>query len=145
MLFLLAQLVSPPIQPGPARVPERAPNQQPRFTEQPDSETTPSIALPSDEPLRPAAEDSSPAGSDEPVPSRTVTIVGDLPYSKKTLNELLERCSKANDQTSRLRQCAEALTGLLQNDGYVNSRVYIEAEPAPGQLAVVMGLSLIHI
>ena len=139
MLFLLAQLVSPPIQPGPARVPERAPNQQPRFPEQPDSETTPSIALPSDEPLRPAAEDSSPAGSDEPVPSRTVTILGDLPYSKKTLNELLERCSKANDQTSRLRQCAEALTGLLQNDGYVNSRVYIEAEPAPGQLAVVMG------
>lgn len=140
MLFLLAQLASPPIQPGPARVPaERAPNQQPQFPSQPDSETTPSITLPSDEPLKPAAEDSSPAGRDTPGASRTVTIVGDLPYSKSDLSELLERCSKANDQASRLQQCAEALTGLLQNDGYVNSRVYVEAEPAPGQLNVVMG------
>ena len=140
MLLLLAQLASPPIQPGPARVPaERAPNQQPQFPSQTDSETTPSITLPSDEPLTPAAEDSSPAGHDTPGSSRTVNIVGDLPYSNSDLSELLERCSKANDQASRLQQCAEALTGLLQKDGYVNSRVYVEAEPAPGQLNVVMG------
>ena len=140
MLLLLAQLASPPIQPGPARVPaERAPNQQPQFPSQTDSETTPSITLPSDEPLTPAAEDSSPAGPATPGSSRTVTIVGNLPYSKSDLSELLERCSKANDQASRLQQCAEALTGLLQKDGYVNSRVYVEAEPAPGQLNVVMG------
>ena len=140
MLLLLAQLASPPIQPGPARVPaERAPNQQPQFPSQTDSETTPSITLPSDEPLTPAAEDSSPAGPTTPGSSRTVTIVGNLPYSKSDLSELLERCSKANDQASRLQQCAEALTGLLQKDGYVNSRVYVEAEPAPGQLNVVMG------
>ena len=87
----------------------------------------------------PTAEDSSPAGRDTPGASRTVTIVGDLPYSKSDLSELLERCSKAKDQASRLQQCAEALTGLLQKDGYVNSRVYVEAEPAPGQLNVVMG------
>ncbi|QNI74825.1 ShlB/FhaC/HecB family hemolysin secretion/activation protein [Synechococcus sp. NOUM97013] len=140
MLLLLAQLASPPIQPGPARLPaERAPNQQPRLPSQTDSETTPSITLPSDEPLTPAAEDSSPAGHDTPGSSRTVNIVGDLPYSNGDLSELLERCSKANDQASRLQQCAEALTGLLQKDGYVNSRVYVEAEPAPGQLNVVMG------
>ena len=94
MLFLLAQLASPPIQPGPARVPaERAPNQQPQFPSQTDSETTPSITLPSDEPLTPAAEDSSPAGRATPGSSRTVTIVGNLPYSKSDLSELLERCS----------------------------------------------------
>ena len=140
MLLLLAQLASPPIQPGPARLPaERAPNQQPRLPSQTDSETTPSITLPSDEPLTPAAEDSSPAGHDTPGSSRTVNIVGDLPYSNGDLSELLERCSKANNQASRLQQCAEALTGLLQKDGYVNSRVYVEAEPAPGQLNVVMG------
>ena len=139
MILLLAQLISPPIQPGPARVPEHTPKKQPRFPTKPSSETTPSISLPSDEPFVPTAEDSRPAGSDEPSPSSTVTVVGDLPYPKDALSELLERCSKANDQTSRLRQCAEALTGLLQKDGYVNSRVYIEAEPAPGQLVVVMG------
>ena len=139
MLLLLAQLVSPPIQPGPARVPERAPRQQQGFPAQPGSETAPSITLPSDEVLTPATEDSSPARSDDSEPSSTVSIVGDLPYPKNALAELLERCSKANDQTSRLRQCAEALTGLLQKDGYVNSRVYVEAEPAPGQLTVVMG------
>ena len=139
MLLLLAQLVSPPIQPGPARVPERAPRQQQGFPAQPGSETAPSITLPSDEVLTPATEDSSSALSDDSEPSSTVSIVGDLPYPKNALAELLERCSKANDQTSRLRQCAEALTGLLQKDGYVNSRVYVEAEPAPGQLTVVMG------
>ena len=139
MIFLLAQLVSPPIQPGPARVPERAPNQQPRFPSKGDAETTPALSLPSNEPLPPAAEDSHSTISNDAAISGTVKVVGDLPYSKQELSKLLKGCSNSNDQPSRLRQCAEAITGLLQRDGYVNSRVFIEPEPAPGQLTVVMG------
>ena len=139
MILLLAQLVSPTIQPGPARVPERVPNQQPPFPAQPDSKTTPSLTLPSNEILMPAAEESLPAGSDDSAPINAVNVEGTLPYSKDELYGILKRCNKVNDQTSRLQQCAEALTGRLQKDGYVTSRVFIEHHLGPGKLTVVMG------
>ncbi len=139
MLLLLAQLVSPPIQPGPARIPDVAPNQQPQSPTQPADETAPTLTLPNEQPLTAEPETStSPVGGSE-ADDGNVKIVGDLPYDQAKVSEILRRCSKAVDQQTRLQQCAEAFTGLLQKDGYVNSRVFIESEPAPGQLMVVMG------
>ena len=139
MILLLAQLTSPPVQPGPARVPERASNASPRSASHPDSEKELFLRLPSNESLTPAEENSSAAGSHYVPTTNAVNVVGELPYSKDRISKLLKDCSKANDQTSRLQRCAEAITGLLQKDGYVNSRVFIEHETDPAQLTVVMG------
>ena len=139
MLLLLAQLASPPIQPGPARVPDRAPNQGSPFAEQPKGETEPPLSLPADDLLRLSPDGSIPAATNNQAHSSTIKVVGDLPYPKNTIAALLKRCSTAKELKQRLQACAEALTGLLQKDGYVNSRVFIESKPAPGQLTVVMG------
>ena len=139
MLLLLAQLVSPPIQPGPARVPDRAPNQGSPFPEQPKGETEPPLSLPADDLLRLSPDGSIPAATNNQAHSGTINVVGDLPYPKNAIAALLKRCSTAKEKKQRLQACAEALTGLLQKDGYVNSRVFIESKPAPGQLTVVMG------
>ena len=131
MILLLAQLASPPIQPGPARVPERVLNPSPQPASQPDSEKEPFLRLPSNESLTPVEENSSAAGSHYLTSTNAVNVVGDLPYSKDKLSELLKTCRKVNDQISRLQRCAEAITGLLQKDGYVNSRVFIDREKYP--------------
>ena len=78
MLLLLAQLVSPPIQPGPARIPDVAPNQQPQSPTQPGDETAPTLTLPNEQPLTAEPETStSPVGGSE-ADDGNVKIVGDL-------------------------------------------------------------------
>ena len=139
MLLLLAQLVSPPIQPGPARIPERAPNQGSPLPTRQKPTTEPSLSLPPQEPSSLSPEGSIPHKTNSTELNSTVNVVGNIPYSENTIVALLKRCSKVKEQTKRLQECAEALTGLLQKDGYVNSRVFIESEPVPGQLTVVMG------
>jgi hemolysin activation/secretion protein len=138
MLFLLAQLVSPPLQPGPARLPEPAPLEQP----EPD---TPNIETRDENLSLPPIENSSDAPTkSEPSPASREEIHtfpkinGETPYSRTQLRKLLKTCSSVSSVKSRLKLCAEALSGKLQQDGYVNSRVFIN-EPAPGQLTVVMG------
>ena len=139
MLLLLAQLVAPPLQPGPARVPDPAPNERPRQS-RPDSSSD-------DEGLT-ISPDAMPQGQEEVVPPEASSgslnsplplINGETPYSSTELNQLLRECSQSASVNDQLKRCAESLTGRLQQDGYVNSRVYIEPEPAPGQLTVVMG------
>ena len=100
MILLLAQLASPPIQPGPARVPERASNASPRSASHPDSEKELFLRLPSNESLTPAEENSSAAGSHYVTSTNAVNVVGELPYSKDKLSELLKTCSKAQRSNS---------------------------------------------
>ena len=138
MLLLLAQLVSPPLQPGPARLPNPAPVEQPK----PDAP----IIEPGDDTQRLPQNDSSPEDRFKPQAEPNTTgeinpfplINGETPYSKVELRKLLRLCQTESTLNNRLKRCAEALTGKLQQDGYVNSRVFID-EPAPGQLTVVMG------
>jgi hemolysin activation/secretion protein len=52
---------------------------------------------------------------------------------------LLGPCSAIADPAERLRSCAAALTARLVADGFLNSRVYVVAAPAPGALEVVEG------
>ena len=138
MLLLLAQLVSPPLQPGPVRLPNPTPVEQPK-TEEP-------IIQPGDDTPRLPEDDSSSEDPFKPQQQRNnideiksfPKINGETPYSQAELQTLLRPCQTQSTLKQRLKCCAEALTGKLQQDGYVNSRVFIN-EPAPGQLTVVMG------
>ena len=138
-MLLLAQLAAPAIQPGPARIPERAPNQGSLIPAHPERETEPSLSLPAEDPLKLSPDGSIPPAKNSQAHSNTVKVVGDLPYSQKMIAALLKRCGTTKEQSQKLQACAEALTGLLQRDGFVNSRVFIESEPEPGLLTVVMG------
>ena len=139
MLLLLAQLVSPPLQPGPARLPEQAPVQQlkPESPQtQPDVDDR-QLAPNNDSFTEPGASPSKPASEDNGDVS--FEIKGTTPYSSSELQKLLRRCQADSRAQTRLKRCAETLSGQLQQDGYVNSRVFIEEEPAPAHLTVVMG------
>ena len=139
MLLLLAQLISPPLQTGPARLPEQAPAQQlvPNPSsikpELDDRQLVPNgdgLKEPGQLPLQPTSRDDV---------SSSVEIKGTTPYSQAELRQLLSLCQAESSAETRLKRCAETLSGQLQQDGYVNSRVFIEDEPAPGHLSVVMG------
>ena len=138
MLLLLAQLVSPPLQPGPARLPNPVPVEQPKSDEP--------IIQPGDDTPRRLPDDSSSEDSFKPRPEPIkidesepfFKINGETPYSEAELKSLLKPCQAESTFNERLKCSAEALTGKLQQDGYVNSRVFIN-EPTQGQLTVVMG------
>ena len=139
MLLLLAQLVSPPLQPGPARLPEQAPVQQ---LEPESPQTKPEVddrqlAPNNDSFTEPGASPSKPTSEENDDVS--VEIRGTTPYSPSELQKLLRRCQADSSAETRLKRCAEILSGQLQQDGYVNSRVFIDEEPAPAHLTVVMG------
>jgi hemolysin activation/secretion protein len=139
--MLLAQLVAPPLQQGPVRLPEQRPAlERPAPQEQ---ESSPPIEVepepPAAQPLRPAppADQEALPG---PVPlSALPAIEGLTVYSPEQLRTILAACSRLADPTQRLQACAEALTARFVADGYVNSRVFVEASPAPGRLEVVEG------
>ena len=139
MLLLLAQLVSPPLQPGPARLPEQAPVEQ---LEPESPQTKPEV---DDQQLAPNNDSFTEPGASPSKPSSeengdvSVEIKGTTPYSPSELLKLLRRCQAGGSAETTLKRCAETLSGQLQQDGYVNSRVFIDEEPAPAHLTVVMG------
>ena len=138
MLLLLAQLVAPPLQRGPARLPEPAPRQQPRPNtpgekRNDDLKLAPGSGSPTQ--IKPRESQRSSKSRDSALPH----ISGDLPYDNTQLETFLRGCDTGSDAESGLKRCAELLNGQLQQDGYVNSRIYTETVPAPGQLTVVMG------
>ena len=136
MLLLLAQLVAPPLQRGPARLPEPAPRQQQQPRTPADNRNDDlKLILESDSPTQPKQLKSQPRSRSNLMPP----ISGDLPYGTTQLEILLQGCATSRDVEAGLKRCAELLTGQLQLDGYVNSRVYIETVPAPSRLTVVMG------
>ena len=134
-VLLLAQLVAPPIQPGPVRLPaETAPQErQTQPADQPVLQPT----------LKPAPEDAdelpTSGGAPALIPSWRPTVIGDSPYSKEEIEAVLKRCGKATPAKT-LRACAAALTARFIKDGYVNTRVYTLPKPYPGALEVVMGV-----
>ena len=127
MLPLLAQLVSPPLQPGPVRLPG-AGQQQTIPAAPPQPRTRPTNA-PLDAPF-PAA------------PGTTATVPqlrGFNPYSPAQLSRILGNCLANSDPAAGLNACAAALRSKLFADGYINSRVIPQPIPAPGDLEVVAG------
>ena len=123
MLPLLAQLVAPPLQPGPVRLPGTG-QQQTRPAPPPQLRPTPETT-----PL-PAA------------PSTTAAIPrlrGFNPYSSAELSRILGSCLSGKEPAAGLSNCAAVLSSRLFADGYINSRVIPQPDPLPGDLEVVAG------
>ena len=138
---LLAQLVAPPLQQGPARLPEQAPLQQPPGR-RPDGKPVLSEPEPPGDtrstPTTPGPAPSAPGGRDA-LPS----VQGRTPYSPAQLDEILRGCTTVKGSVAAgregLKACAAALTARLMADGYINSRVFISPTPTGEGLEVVEG------
>ena len=130
MIHLLAQLVAPPLQNSPVRLPGPAAGEQ----------------RPAPEQRPPALEIEAQPGSGGEPPAAPGPPTGELPriqglsrYSASQLQAILAPCRAIADPTARINACAAALTARLIADGFLNSRVYGTASPAPGLLEVVEG------
>ena len=111
MIWLLAQLIEPALQPGPVRLPGQAPLEQPE-----PQRSQPAIEL-------------SPELRESPL------------TNQKELSEQLERCQSepANTPRALLERCAAALTAQLVQRGYINSRVVVDTSRTPAQLELIEG------
>ena len=112
MLWLLAQLVEPALQPGPVRLPSNAPIER----------AAPATAAPAIE-LSPELKDSR-------------------LYTPEALRDQLERCQQknsTNNNIQNLNNCAAALTAQLVAKGYLNSRVIVDQLTNPARLELVEG------
>jgi len=147
--LLLAQLVAPPLQPGPIRLP--APTQRLGSPEtrpgrsipvgQPDELTAPG-ERPQTAPNGKAPNGPDPAPAKPPAATPTPglpRVQGLTLYNAATLRAILAPCADIQDLAARLQACAAALSSRLYADGYTNTRVYTRPEPPPGQLEVVEG------
>jgi hemolysin activation/secretion protein len=147
-LVLLAQLIAPPLQQGPIRLPEQRPAQERPVQRRPPVDEPELERAP--EPNDPIPLDpSQPAEGAEAEPASTPTepvrlsalpeIEGLTVYSPQQLRTILASCGALADPAQKLIACAADLTAQFVADGYVNSRVFVEDSPAPGRLVVVEG------
>ena len=135
MPFILAQLVAPPLQNSPVRLPTPALEQPQRRPNQPAAPIleAPIEASPPDQPPR-TLQPAGPASL-----SRLPIVKGPVPYAPQLLSTILQPCSLISPEAEKLRACAAALTSRLVLDGYVNTRVFVFADPPPPHLQVVQG------
>ena len=125
VIILLAQLVAPPIQPGPARLPEREiPTSQPA-TIQLDIDNEANGDRKDEKRLKDADKD-------------IINIEGKSPYSIKQTKEILGNCDQSLD-SSRADSCITKLNARLQKDGYINSRVVAETINGTTKLIIIPG------
>lgn len=127
-MLLLAQLVAPPLQPGPVRLPAPVPQELPA----PDPRDQPQLPGQQPIPAQPAGPPTAPAA---PAPA----VQGFVPYSRAELAGILAPCRAVADPEARLQSCAAALSARLFRDGFINSLVVPRPEPAPGLLEVQPG------
>ena len=139
--LLLAQLVAPPLQQGPARLPEEAPlDRRPTPRQQRD----PVLLDPSPSKGGPPAPGASAPLAPSVEPGQAMPLIqGSTPYSPSQLRLIFGNClgakSPKTDGQDGLKACAAALTSRLIADGYINSRVYIAASSKGDSLEVVQG------
>ena len=137
-MWLLAQLVAPPLQPGPIRLPESSPLEQRSPLNRQPTDTAPVLQPQQDASPLPQAEPAQ-AGPEQEA-SAIPPIEGTTPYSATELQTILRGCLQpTNSSAEGLNRCAAVLTTKLVSDGYVNSRVYVKTSPAPARLEVVLG------
>ena len=130
-MLLLAQLVAPPLQPGPVRLPSStveqrsSPGYGPVF-EQPDSDDSGLDSLSLESKPKPKTT------------SWTPKVIGDAFFTDEQLSTIFKTC-RQETAAKTLNNCAAKLTAQLLSEGYINSRVYVLQEPQPGGLEVVLG------
>ena len=133
---LIGQLVAPPLQPGPIRLPEGAPLEQ---RDQQQRSKPPILeGEPGPRESKPPSTEGAPSAPQMAPTSWRPSIQGKTPYDSETLANILASCGKPTTSET-LNACAAALTARLTRDGYVNTRVYTMTAPAPGRLEVVEG------
>lgn len=125
MFILLAQLVAPPIQPGPARLPSREiPASQPG-----------SVQLEIDDEASPEVKNGTEGNSSD---KEFINIEGQSPYSDEQTKKILGDCEQSSDP-SRKDNCVNKLNAQLQKDGYINSRVVAETNNGATKLIIIPG------
>jgi hemolysin activation/secretion protein len=139
---LLAQLIAPPLQNSPIRLPAPVPELPARPNQPPSSE--PILETPAELPPRTSPTPGFPAPEPAPATSPQSTpelppIDGALPYRRPELQAILTPCLAVSPAAERLRRCAALLTSRLALDGFVSTRVYVFNEPPPARLQVVEG------
>ena len=147
MIVLLAQLVAPPVQVGPVRLPGPAAGEQrPVQTDrpaapQPEIEAEPAFVRPAAGQQEPPVPTRVRVRPDEPVPHEAPLprIEGELPYKPEELGRILAPCRRLVNPNERLNACAAALNARLVTQGYVNTRVYVSGTPEATGLRVVQG------
>lgn len=125
MILLLAQLVAPPIQPGPTRIPGR---------EIPASKPG-TVQLDVDEKANQNDQSDKP---DHTIENKTIDIEGESPYSDEQTKKILGNCDQTLDSTQS-DSCVNKLNAQLQKDGYINSRVVAETNNGVTQLIIIPG------
>ena len=86
----------------------------------------------------PAGAAPPPAPAQQPA-SKLPRVRGLSRYDAASLRRILTPCSALAEESARLQACAVALTTQFTADGYINSRVYVVADPPPAGLEVVEG------
>ncbi|QNI74817.1 polypeptide-transport-associated protein/ ShlB-type [Synechococcus sp. NOUM97013] len=121
MFPLLAQLVAPPIQPGPARIPER---QSPAANDD-------AIQLEVED----QKEEQNESEINEQSDGQSIELEGSSPYNAERTKQILRNCELSVD-TSLENSCVNQLNAQLQIDGYINTRVV--AEEIDGQVKLII-------
>lgn len=124
MFPLLAQLVAPPIQPGPARLPER---------ESP-SRNDDAVQLE----LKNQQGEQNEGEIDQQNDRQSIELEGSSPYDEKRTQEILKNCVLSVD-SSREDSCVNQLNAQLQKDGYINTRVVVEEADGQPKLIIIPG------
>ncbi|MFQ6537728.1 ShlB/FhaC/HecB family hemolysin secretion/activation protein [Aphanothece stagnina] len=133
--LLLAQLVAPPLQQGPVRLPAQERQPLPR-------EVSPAvpIELPAAAPTEaPPAETPGSAEPGAPPLFPAPRLEGTSPYPSSAIEAILKPCRQVADPGERVQACAAALTARLVLDGYINTRVYVRSTADGGELEIVEG------
>ena len=133
-MLLLAQLIAPPLQPGPVRLPEPAPieRSRPRAKDDKSADETPILDS------QPSPQPAQPQGEGGRAPAVLPTVQGSRIYGPEQLRQIFAACGRPTPKGT-LQACAAALSARYVADGYVNTRVYVLPSPAPGSLEVVEG------
>ena len=124
MFPLFAQLVAPPIQPGPARLPER---QSPTANDD-------AVQLE----LENEAGEQNEGEFNLQINRQSIEIEGSSPYNRKRTQEILRDCELSVD-SSRKNSCVNQLNAQLQKDGYINTRVVAEELNGQTKLIIIPG------
>jgi len=132
--ILLAQLIEPPLQPSPVRLPASQPtNTRPRS-----SDNKLILNLPNGSP---GSDTDSKRKSKQNVSTQALPKVRNLTiYSDDQLRTFLSPCLSISNPRKRLDQCAAALTAQFRADGYINSRVYVSEESSGADLIAKEGI-----
>ena len=131
--ILFAQLIEPPLQPSPVRLPEARP-----------TETRPTYG--DDKRILVAPAETRDQGQNDTIKSSEgrnqvlQEVLNLTVYNENQLKTILNSCFSVEDPRERLDQCAAALTAQFRADGFINSRVYVSEEATGAVLIAKEGI-----